>query len=203
MTAPVKSVDDLLELRAVIEAKGGKPELQKLSSITKARPCRSAWWIASANSATLLDKMYKASITRKTGRGNFRPRLITFKATPTPRHRKRRTARAWAQWHRFRCLCAAMDTSSVAAACRGWRRALESQQQRCKKRWLRSIAMLPAARQPFQQGQYGLQTVTRAIPWSSQSYMAAIEHGPFYAIKVVVGEIGTFAGLETDAQCAC
>ena len=31
--------------------------------------------------------------------------------------------------------------------------------------------------------------------------MAAIEHGPFYAIKVVVGEIGTFAGLETDAQC--
>lgn len=31
--------------------------------------------------------------------------------------------------------------------------------------------------------------------------MAAIEQGPFYALKVVVGEIGTFAGLETNAQC--
>lgn len=31
--------------------------------------------------------------------------------------------------------------------------------------------------------------------------MAPIEHGPFYAIKVVVGEIGTFAGLATDAAC--
>jgi len=31
--------------------------------------------------------------------------------------------------------------------------------------------------------------------------MAPIEKGPFYAIKVVVGEIGTFAGLSTDASC--
>ena len=31
--------------------------------------------------------------------------------------------------------------------------------------------------------------------------MAPIEQGPFYAIKVVVGEIGTFAGLATDANC--
>ncbi|MDR6858637.1 FAD-dependent oxidoreductase [Variovorax guangxiensis] len=31
--------------------------------------------------------------------------------------------------------------------------------------------------------------------------MAPIEKGPFYAIKVVVGEIGTFAGLATDASC--
>ncbi|SEA86298.1 FAD-dependent oxidoreductase [Variovorax sp. YR216] len=31
--------------------------------------------------------------------------------------------------------------------------------------------------------------------------MAPIETGPFYAIKVVVGEIGTFAGLATDANC--
>jgi succinate dehydrogenase/fumarate reductase flavoprotein subunit len=31
--------------------------------------------------------------------------------------------------------------------------------------------------------------------------MAPIQHGPFYAIKVVVGEIGTFAGLATNAQC--
>lgn len=31
--------------------------------------------------------------------------------------------------------------------------------------------------------------------------MAPIEKGPFYAIKVVVGEIGTFAGLATDDQC--
>jgi succinate dehydrogenase/fumarate reductase flavoprotein subunit len=31
--------------------------------------------------------------------------------------------------------------------------------------------------------------------------MAPIKAGPFYAIKVVVGEIGTFAGLATDANC--
>jgi succinate dehydrogenase/fumarate reductase flavoprotein subunit len=31
--------------------------------------------------------------------------------------------------------------------------------------------------------------------------MAPIEHGPFYAIKLVIGDIGTFAGLATDAQC--
>ena len=31
--------------------------------------------------------------------------------------------------------------------------------------------------------------------------MAPIQTGPFYAIKVVVGEIGTFAGLATDARC--
>ncbi len=31
--------------------------------------------------------------------------------------------------------------------------------------------------------------------------MAPIKAGPFYAIKVVVGEIGTFAGLATDASC--
>lgn len=31
--------------------------------------------------------------------------------------------------------------------------------------------------------------------------MAPIKNGPFYAIKIVVGEIGTFAGLATDASC--
>lgn len=31
--------------------------------------------------------------------------------------------------------------------------------------------------------------------------MAPIATGPFYAIKLVIGEIGTFAGLATDAQC--
>ena len=31
--------------------------------------------------------------------------------------------------------------------------------------------------------------------------MAPIEHGPFYAIKLVIGDIGTFAGLATDASC--
>jgi succinate dehydrogenase/fumarate reductase flavoprotein subunit len=31
--------------------------------------------------------------------------------------------------------------------------------------------------------------------------MAPIVQGPFYAIKVVVGEIGTFAGLATNASC--
>jgi len=31
--------------------------------------------------------------------------------------------------------------------------------------------------------------------------MAPIERGPFYAVKLVVGEIGTFAGLSTDASC--
>jgi len=31
--------------------------------------------------------------------------------------------------------------------------------------------------------------------------MAPIQQGPFYAIKIVVGEIGTFAGLATDAAC--
>lgn len=31
--------------------------------------------------------------------------------------------------------------------------------------------------------------------------MAPIENGPFYAIRLVVGEIGTFAGLATDASC--
>jgi predicted oxidoreductase len=27
-----------------------------------------------------------------------------------------------------------------------------------------------------------------------------IEHGPFYAIRLVIGDIGTFAGLSVDAQ---
>lgn len=31
--------------------------------------------------------------------------------------------------------------------------------------------------------------------------MAPIERGPFYAVKIVIGEIGTFAGLATDASC--
>lgn len=31
--------------------------------------------------------------------------------------------------------------------------------------------------------------------------MAPIEKGPFYALKIVIGEIGTFAGLATDASC--
>ncbi len=31
--------------------------------------------------------------------------------------------------------------------------------------------------------------------------MAPIAKGPFYALKVVIGEIGTFAGLATDASC--
>lgn len=31
--------------------------------------------------------------------------------------------------------------------------------------------------------------------------MAPIRQGPYYAVKVVVGEIGTFAGLETNADC--
>lgn len=31
--------------------------------------------------------------------------------------------------------------------------------------------------------------------------MAPIERGPFYALKLVIGEIGTFAGLATDASC--
>ena len=32
--------------------------------------------------------------------------------------------------------------------------------------------------------------------------VAPIEHGPFYAIKMVVGDLGTYAGIATDAQCA-
>ncbi|MCX7250025.1 MAG: FAD-dependent oxidoreductase [Burkholderiales bacterium] len=31
--------------------------------------------------------------------------------------------------------------------------------------------------------------------------MAPIEKGPYYALKIVVGEIGTFAGIATDASC--
>jgi predicted oxidoreductase len=31
--------------------------------------------------------------------------------------------------------------------------------------------------------------------------MAPITKGPFYAIRIVVGEIGTFAGLATNAEC--
>ena len=31
--------------------------------------------------------------------------------------------------------------------------------------------------------------------------MAPIENGPFYAVRIVIGEIGTFAGLATDARC--
>ena len=31
--------------------------------------------------------------------------------------------------------------------------------------------------------------------------MAPIAQGPFYSIKIVIGEIGTFAGLATDASC--
>jgi succinate dehydrogenase/fumarate reductase flavoprotein subunit len=31
--------------------------------------------------------------------------------------------------------------------------------------------------------------------------MAPIAHGPFYSIRIVIGEIGTFAGLATDASC--
>ena len=30
--------------------------------------------------------------------------------------------------------------------------------------------------------------------------VAPLENGPFYAIRLVVGDIGTFAGLSTDAQ---
>jgi succinate dehydrogenase/fumarate reductase flavoprotein subunit len=31
--------------------------------------------------------------------------------------------------------------------------------------------------------------------------MAPIQTGPFYALQIVIGEIGTFAGLATDDQC--
>jgi succinate dehydrogenase/fumarate reductase flavoprotein subunit len=31
--------------------------------------------------------------------------------------------------------------------------------------------------------------------------MAPIKTGPFYALQIVIGEIGTFAGLATDAEC--
>jgi predicted oxidoreductase len=31
--------------------------------------------------------------------------------------------------------------------------------------------------------------------------MAPIVNGPFYAIRIVIGEIGTFAGLATNAEC--
>ena len=31
--------------------------------------------------------------------------------------------------------------------------------------------------------------------------VAPLEHGPFYAIKLLVGDIGTFAGLATDRDC--
>ena len=30
--------------------------------------------------------------------------------------------------------------------------------------------------------------------------VAPIAHGPFYAVKIVPGSLGTFAGLKTDAQ---
>ncbi|MFW0792450.1 FAD-dependent oxidoreductase [Gordonia sp. CPCC 205515] len=36
-------------------------------------------------------------------------------------------------------------------------------------------------------------------PWPNPS-LAPIEHGPFYAVKVVPGSFGTFAGLVTDAE---
>ena len=30
--------------------------------------------------------------------------------------------------------------------------------------------------------------------------IAPIEHGPFYAIKMVIGDLGTYAGIKTDAH---
>jgi predicted oxidoreductase len=30
--------------------------------------------------------------------------------------------------------------------------------------------------------------------------IAPIEHGPFYAIKMVIGDLGTYAGIRTDAH---
>jgi predicted oxidoreductase len=30
--------------------------------------------------------------------------------------------------------------------------------------------------------------------------VAPIEHGPFYAIKMVIGDLGTYAGIRTDAH---
>jgi succinate dehydrogenase/fumarate reductase flavoprotein subunit len=32
--------------------------------------------------------------------------------------------------------------------------------------------------------------------------VAPIEHGPFYAIKMVIGDLGTYAGIRTDAHAA-
>ena len=29
--------------------------------------------------------------------------------------------------------------------------------------------------------------------------VAPVEQGPFYAVKVVMGDLGTFAGIKTDA----
>jgi predicted oxidoreductase len=31
--------------------------------------------------------------------------------------------------------------------------------------------------------------------------VAPIEKGPYYALKIRIGDIGTFAGLKTDASC--
>jgi predicted oxidoreductase len=30
--------------------------------------------------------------------------------------------------------------------------------------------------------------------------IAPLEHGPFYAIKMVIGDLGTYAGIRTDAN---
>ncbi len=84
VTAAVKSVDDLLELRAVIEAKGGKPGLAKTVVNYKGKTLPIEEFVVDSQRkfGDLLDKMYKAVDKAKPGAeiSEF-PRLITFKAT--------------------------------------------------------------------------------------------------------------------------
>ena len=56
----------------------------------------------------------------------------------------------------------------------------------------------------LRQGQQGLQPLPgRCADHAPNPCVAPLENGPFYAIKLVVGDLGTFAGLMTDDTRAC
>ena len=41
---------------------------------------------------------------------------------------------------------------------------------------------------------------TNATRCTARTCIAPLEHGPFYAIKMVIGDLGTYAGIRTDAN---
>ncbi len=40
----------------------------------------------------------------------------------------------------------------------------------------------------------------RRAAWTESRASRPVEHGPFYAIKMVIGDLGTYAGIKTDAN---
>ena len=61
-----------------------------------------------------------------------------------------------------------------------------------------STAMREKGRPELWKRQQGLQSISGDALHSPNPCLAPLEHGPFYAIKLVVGDLGTYAGLITD-----